>query len=113
MDIAFQFFSFFRILVNNIADFFHLDDYNDLDVIKNIKKSTMIDPRTKLPLIDDDSLPEWVLTKDKKGKDILRDPDGKPYLSFKMISSLLMGAIRAIYDWLTKLEKRIEKLENK
>jgi len=90
---------------NNVADFFFLDSrqesgqiiqVNDVEVIKAIKPGGVFDNRTGLQLIDDNTLPEWLLSKCKKTGAILRDPDGKPYLSLKVMISLLMGAIRQL-----------------
>lgn len=81
---------------NNVADFFHLDNRDDLAELKKIKGSGVIDPRTGLELIDDNTLPKWLLTKDKQGKNIQYDSDGKPYLSLKTMISLCMGAIRQL-----------------
>jgi hypothetical protein len=90
----------------NVADFFHLDDRDDLATLEQIKGSGHIDPSTRLEIIDDSTLPEWMLTKDKKSGDIARDPEGKPYLSMRMVTSLVMGACR-------QLNKKIEELESK
>lgn len=80
----------------NVADFFLLDSKSDLDAINKIKGSGKIDSRTGLEMIDDTSLPEWLLTKCKKTGQILYDPDGKPYVAIKSIISLLLGAIREL-----------------
>jgi len=116
----------------NVADFYHLDTYNDIETIKNIKPSGKISKKTGLPLIDDDTLPEWMLSKyeedgeqrewvrNKEGKrrntgkilnrwkkgEIAYDPDGKPYLSLKLCISLAWGAIR-------ELDKKIEVINEK
>jgi hypothetical protein len=81
---------------NNVADFYHMDDRDDLAELEKIKGSGRIDPRTGLELIDDDTLPEWMLTKDKHTGAVLRDLEGKPYLSNRLVLSLLMGAVRQI-----------------
>jgi len=81
---------------NNVADFYHLDEHEDLQTILSIKPSGKTDSRTGLPLIDDDTLPDWMLTRDKEGKEILRDPDGKPWVTNKVMFSLLMGAIKEL-----------------
>lgn len=97
---------------NNEADFYHLDNYSDLQTILGIKPSGEIDERTGLPLIDDDTLPDWMLTKykqdgetkDKDDKvistykkgDIARGPEGKPWISNKVMFSLLMGSIKEL-----------------
>lgn len=95
----------------NVADFPHLDDRDDLAVIRNIKGSGVIDERTGLEIIDDDTLPDWLLSiykRDyegvKKGE-IMRDPDGKPYLALKNTIGLLLGAIRQLDSRLTTLEE--------
>lgn len=90
---------------NNVADFLFLDireedgeivTIDDLETIKAIKPGGKFDPRTGFELIDDDTLPDWLLSKDKKTGEILRDPEGKPYLSLKTMISLLMGAVRQL-----------------
>ena len=87
---------------NNVADFLHLDDYSDLEVLNGISPSGEIDPRSGLPLIDDATLPEWLLV--KKDNIVERDSSGKPYLALKTIISLCMGAIR-------ELDKKIESVK--
>lgn len=89
---------------HNVADLYLLDRLDDLAVICGIQPSGEIDPRAGLPLIDDKSLPEWVFTKDKEGKEVLYGPDGRPYLSVKMLSSLSFGAIRQLKEWVEELE---------
>lgn len=89
-----------------MADFFSLDHrrqkggkivpIDDLAIINAIKPSGIFDPRTGLELIDDNTLPEWLLSKNKANGKILRDPDGKPYLSLKTLISLCLGAIRQL-----------------
>lgn len=51
---------------NNVADFLHLDTFDDVEIINNIKPSGEIDEKTGLPLIDDNTLPDWMLVKHKK-----------------------------------------------
>ena len=80
---------------------------------------------TGYELIDDNTLPTWLLAKHKtdgvrremirdeatgelvpegkvlkdwKAGDAMYDPDGKPYLSLKVMISLCMGAIRQLDD---------------
>jgi hypothetical protein len=104
----------------NIGDFFFMDDRKDTDgkivpiddgaVIDGIVPSGEYDPITGLRIINDSSLPTWLVSKHKhagedkdeagdvirtweKG-DICRTIDGKPYLSLKTMISLLMGASR-------------------
>lgn len=96
---------------NNVADFLHLDSKDDLAAIRAIKGSGKIDPRTGLEMIDDATVPEWMLTKDKGGKEIVYTEDGKPYISMKMMTSLLMGACRKLDKEITLLKKRLKKLE--
>ena len=86
---------------NNVADIPFLDCKDDLATINGIKSSGITDERTGLPVIDDMSLPEWLLVRDKIGKKVLYDPDGKPYFSVRTMIGLLMGAIR-------QLDKKIE-----
>ena len=105
---------------HNVADLYCLDTYNDLQTILDIKPSGEIDERTGLPLIDDDTLPDWMLTKYKQDGEIMdkdekvvstykkgeiaRDPDNKPWLTNKVMFSLLMGAVK-------ELNQKIEKLK--
>jgi len=90
---------------HNVADFFFLDHrregdvltpVNDVEVIKAIKPSGVFDPRTGLEIIDDNTLPGWLLSKDKVSGKALYDKDGKPYLSLKAVISLCLGAIRQL-----------------
>jgi hypothetical protein len=55
-------------------------------------------------MIDDATLPEWMLSKHKETGEVMYGEDGKPYISIKMMSSLLMGACR-------KLDEEVEKLK--
>lgn len=113
----------------NVADFFWMDDLDDVDLIQRIKPlekdgELVRDPVTGLVIIDDNTVDERLLfkqkhteydilvdefenkTKEKKWDkgDLVRDPDGKPYISFKAATSLLMGAIRQLDNRLKKLE---------
>ena len=82
---------------NNVADFPLLDDKGDLAAILAIRPSGEVDPRSGLPLIDDASLPDWLLAKAKDGSgEILRGPDGKPYIPLKAAIALAWGAIREL-----------------
>lgn len=107
---------------NNVADFYHLDDRDDMAAIKAIKGSGKYNPLNELELIDDDTIPTWMLSKHKHDKpewiaedgriisaakkgDIMYTADGDPYLSLKLLASLCMGALR-------QLDTRIENLEN-
>ena len=93
----------------------------NVSIIQNIHSSNAFDPHTGFALIDDDSIPKWLLSKhkkdyvesDKEGNvvqawkkgDIMYSSEGKPYLSLKAMISLCMGAIR-------QLDNRIKTLEN-
>lgn len=106
---------------HNVADFYHLDTRDDLAAIHAIKGSGIVSDVTGLELIDDDTIPKWMLSKykkdgeeiDDKGKiinswnkgDVMYNSEGKPYLSLKLMDSLLMGAIR-------QLDAKIEKIIN-
>ncbi|MBI5578125.1 MAG: hypothetical protein HY895_03150 [Deltaproteobacteria bacterium] len=90
----------------NVADFLHLDSRDDLAAIRSIKGSGIMDERTGFEMIDDETVPDWMLTKNKKTGDLTRDPDGKPYISLKMMTSLLMGACRQLDAKLTALERK-------
>ncbi|MEW6380124.1 MAG: phage tail protein [bacterium] len=90
---------------HNVADFFFLDHrgengeiipVDDLEIIKAIRPSGVFDPRTGMEIIDDNSLPEWLLSRDKVSGKILYDQEGKPYLSLKAVISLCLGAIRQL-----------------
>ena len=105
---------------HNVADFYHFDNHDDLVAINQIKGSGEFQEHNGHELIDDDTLPLWLLSKHKKdGEDIneetrevlktwkkgevMYNPEGKPYLSLKACISLAWGAIR-------QLDKKIEKL---
>jgi hypothetical protein len=112
----------------NVADFYHLDDHDDLASIHAIKGSGKYNPINGLEIIDDDTLPKWMLSKHKKdgqsidlstGKvtkewkvgDICLTPDGQPFLSLKLIGSLSMGAIRQLDNKVIALSERVKALE--
>ena len=118
----------------NVADFFFLDTHDDLAELKKIKGSGVIDDVTGLELIDDNTIPAWMIHKKKKDMRIMRrnqdteqgelvadykkgDPvytsDGRPYLSFRTCISLAWGACRQLDDKYLDLEKRLAKLETK
>lgn len=90
----------------NVADLYYMDSrknraneivpVDDLAVIRNIRPSGKWDTRTGLSLIDDASLPDWIFTRDKETGETVYDPDGKPWLSQKMTTSLSWGAIRQL-----------------
>jgi hypothetical protein len=90
---------------NNVADFFHLDDLDDLASINQIKGSGKICPRYGYELIDDDSLPSCLKHRNKQTGEFSFDPEGKPFIPIKNAISLLMGAIR-------QLDKKIEDLKS-
>jgi len=80
---------------------------DDLAVLCNIRPSGEFDPRTGFELIDDNSLPEWLLAKDKHTGCVLRGPDGKPYVSLRAMISLLMGAVRQLDRTIRQLKEKI------
>lgn len=90
----------------NVADFLLLDSKDDLAELDKIKGSGKKDKRTGIEMIDDDTVPEWLLTKTKNGKEIVYSEDGKPFIAVKTMLSLLMGAVR-------QLNKKVIALENK
>jgi hypothetical protein len=97
----------------NVADFYYLDDFDDLEVIEGIKPSGKKEDRTGLPLIDDNSLPDWMLTKDKKTGLIARDFYKKPYISLRTITSLLLGGVRKLIQWVRNIDERLKILEER
>jgi hypothetical protein len=96
----------------NVADFFHLDAKDDLATIRKIKGSGVIDVRTGIEMIDDATLPEWMLSKDKHNGEVMYNEEGKPYISMKMMTSLLMGACRKLDEELTEIKEKLTKLES-
>ncbi len=90
---------------HNVADFFNFDVHDDLAALHGIKGSGVLDERTGQEIIDDNTLPEWLLSRNKNGKKILYDADGKPYLSLKACISLAWGAIR-------QLNQKVEGMKN-
>jgi len=99
---------------NNVADIYYLDEIldkdgdrllvDDLQVLTGIKPSNEFDKRTGFALIDDTTLPEWLLIRDKHNGNIVYDPDGKPYVSLKTLISLSWGAIRQLAERIDVLE---------
>lgn len=93
--------------LQEIPDYLYLDDKDDIAAIHAIKGSGVIDSRTGLELIDDDTIPEWLLSRDKEGKELIHSSEGKPYLANKTIHSLLMGAIRQLDNKVEELKRRL------
>jgi hypothetical protein len=114
----------------NVADYYYLDkiiidgnlvEVDDIEIIEQIKPSEYYDDCTGFSLIDDKTLPNWLLRKYKKDitlyddegniaekfkkGEIMKDPDNKPYLSQKSMISLCMGAIRQLNAKIKELEK--------
>ena len=115
-----------------VADFFFLDSrrtpegevvaVDDIGAIFSIKGSGKHDPVTGLELIDDNTIPDWLIHRyDRDEPDIDRagvvhragepvfDPLGRPYLDLKTMISLLMGASRQLD---TKIENILEILRD-
>jgi hypothetical protein len=111
-------------------------EIDDVEVIKAIKAGSKIDARTGMTLINDSTLAPWLVTRHKTGGeerapqdfepdgrwhwvtpgdrvrthksgDVAVDPDGKPYLSTKVLDSLLLGAVRRIDARLAALEAKL------
>lgn len=107
---------------HNGADFFHLDDRDDLAAILAIQGSGQYDSITGLEIIDDSTLAPWILSKhpadgqeeDSEGNvmntwkagDIVYDKRNRPYLSHRMTTSLTWGALRQIDARLKALEEQ-------
>jgi len=92
----------------NEADIPFLDEYNDVATINAIKKGTKICEKSGLPVIDDSTLPDWLLVKeyhgDKKGE-VAISPDGNPYYSTRTMIGLLLGAIKELSTEIEILKK--------
>jgi hypothetical protein len=92
----------------DVGDYYFLDDRDDLSFLNGIKGSGKYDDRQGLELIDDDTLPDFLISKhrkdvyDENGKLLNKkgDPqysaDGKPFVSIKALNSLLSGCIRQL-----------------
>ncbi|MFA5396234.1 MAG: LamG-like jellyroll fold domain-containing protein [Methanogenium sp.] len=94
---------------NNVADIPFLDDRDDLAYIMQMEGSGKYDERTGLEIINDDKLPDFVKAVSKNGKkEILYDPDGKPYFSMKAMFGWHNGAIRQLNKKVIELEKQLK-----
>ncbi len=82
---------------NNEADIPFLDDRDDLAYLMAVKGSGIIDPQTKLEIVDDNTLPEFILSKNKdcSGKTVI-DKDNKPYYALSSMDGWLMGIIKQL-----------------
>ena len=127
---------------NNVGDFFFMDwidrdgqrvAIDDVAAIGAIKPSDTVDPRTGLTVINDATLPAWMVVRHKadgeerapadfepdakwhwvvpgdrirthKTGEVAVGPDGKPYVSNKTMQSLLMGAVRQLAARLAAIE---------
>jgi hypothetical protein len=93
---------------NNVADFPFFDEHDDLKAIAGIeslagKDGTPVrDPASGNIIINDDTLPEWLVAKHTKDTanhkmgDIARTKDGKPYIPLKNGIALAWGAIKQL-----------------
>jgi len=96
----------------NVADVPWLDDKDDLATIATIRRSEAISERTGLPLIDDATLPAWLLSRDKAdGTTILRDDKGSPWVSTNNWVGLLLGAVRELTRRADAQQAEINKLK--
>lgn len=91
--------------VQDEADIPFLDIFDDLKALMNVKGSGKIDSRTKLEIVDDATLPDFIKSKSKDGSEIVFDPDGKPYFSLRAMSGWLMGCIKQLNK---KYEEHLE-----
>jgi hypothetical protein len=89
---------------DNVADFYNLDNLDDMAVLKSIRGSGKICPETGMELIDDDTLPAWMLA--HRDGEVVKDPDGKPYIRLKILLSLIMGALRQVDGKITAAPKK-------
>jgi hypothetical protein len=110
--------------VNEEADFFFLDDRDDLAELAKIKGSGKYDPISGLEFIDDNTLPEWALVKAaedmynpftkelmwKKG-DIMKSSRGNPSMSSKIWPSWLRGSLMQLYRDFNSLKEDYENLK--
>ena len=123
---------------NDVGDYFLMDTEDDLAILHAIKGSGLVDEITGLELIDDSSLSELILSRYKKNGepiykkdaryknggrkigeskkgDIIRNLDGKPFLSHKMWASLFRGSICQMDNKyaaeISSLRQEIEKLK--
>jgi hypothetical protein len=94
---------------NNVADIPFLDDRDDLSYIMQMEGSGEYDERTGLEIINDDKLPDFVKTVSKDGKkEVLYNPDGKPYFSVKAMFGWHNGAIRQLNNKIIELESKLK-----
>ena len=101
------------------ADFYNFDEYDDLATLHQIKGSGKRQDYSGYELINDDTLPDWLCRKYKKGEqkgEKMISPDGNPYLSLKTMISLLMGAVRQLdtknIEAVKELSAKVTALEN-
>lgn len=110
------------------ADYFLMDNLDDLALICQIKGSGQIDPNTGLEKIDDNTLPDVLLSKyqedkeevnsnDHKGKrikhkkgDVIKNTFGKPYINNTVLKSLLIGCIKQLNQKIDDLQLQIDQL---
>lgn len=116
---------------NNVADipfFDHVKDLktgrvkniDDLEIVRNIKplrdkKGDLIFNENGHAIWNDDTLPEFIFARDKrnKNKTLVRDADGKPWVSMKVLAGLSLGAIGQLIAKVEDLEKELATLKGK
>lgn len=92
---------------------------DDLAIVRAIKPQRdksgklMYDPNGHA-FWDDSTLPDWLWTRGKHhGGQITRDPEGKPWISMKVLAGLALGAVGQLTKEVDDLKATVESLKNK
>jgi hypothetical protein len=125
------------VVAHDVADYYHLDDRDDLALIQQIKPMLNKDGQLvkdkvyDLPYIDDKTLPEIlisrettdqpdeldlqgnVITPGRKKGDFAYAEEGKPYINQSVLKSLILGAIRQLDNNHKDLATKIDDLSKK
>jgi len=100
---------------NEVADYCYFDDRDDLAAIHQIKGSGAFDPNTGNEIIDDASLPDWLLSRHKITGEIVYDSKGKPFLAPSRTVPLAWGGIKQVdnklEDYVSTLQQQIADLQ--
>lgn len=90
-----------------------IETLNDLELLCNIKGRGVYDKRQGIELVDDSTLPDCILFRNKITKEIEYNKKGQPFTDMDALLSLCVGSARILKQEIDTLKQEIETLTNK
>jgi len=96
----------------------NLIEVNDLEVIKRIKplkdaQGNLIFNENGHAYWDDTTIPEWVFSRDSETGELMKDADGKPWVSMKVLCGLSIGALGQLIKRVERIKDDVDVLKTK